>query len=165
MSMRRRIRGRRETAELNITAFMNLMVVLVPFLLITAVFSRITILELNLPSANSAPAEQQQKQSLDLTVIVRQDQLQVFASNALLKSFPKENDNYAFGELNTLLKKVKQRQPDTLDARILLESDVPYEALVSTMDAVRVGIDDGTASELFPVISIGDAQPATRTAQ
>ena len=36
------------------TTFMNLMVVLVPFLLITAVFSRITIVELDLPSAQSA---------------------------------------------------------------------------------------------------------------
>ena len=40
---------RKETAEMNITAFMNLMVILVPFLLITAVFSRLTILQLNLP--------------------------------------------------------------------------------------------------------------------
>ncbi|NIO40724.1 MAG: biopolymer transporter ExbD, partial [Burkholderiales bacterium] len=36
-------------AELDITAFMNLMVVLVPFLLITAVFSRMTVLDLTLP--------------------------------------------------------------------------------------------------------------------
>ena len=46
--------------ELNITAFMNLMVILVPFLLITAVFSRITVLELNLPALN-AKSEQQEK--------------------------------------------------------------------------------------------------------
>jgi biopolymer transport protein ExbD len=42
-------RHNHDTAELNITAFMNLMVILVPFLLITAVFSRLAILELNLP--------------------------------------------------------------------------------------------------------------------
>ena len=48
---------RHEEAELNITAFMNLMVVLVPFLLITAVFSRLTILELNLPSSSEATPE------------------------------------------------------------------------------------------------------------
>ena len=44
-----RRKGRRstneDTAELNITAFLNLMVILVPFLLITAVFSRLAILE------------------------------------------------------------------------------------------------------------------------
>jgi len=42
--LRSRRGGRRQnddTAELNITAFMNLMVILVPFLLITAVFSRL----------------------------------------------------------------------------------------------------------------------------
>ena len=48
--MSRRIQRRKHpAAELNITAFMNLMVVLVPFLLMTAVFSHITILDLNLP--------------------------------------------------------------------------------------------------------------------
>ena len=35
------------------TTFMNLMVVLVPFLLITAVISQIKIVELDLPSAKS----------------------------------------------------------------------------------------------------------------
>ena len=50
--MKRRWRKKHlgQPAEVNITAFMNLMVILVPFLLITAVFSRITILELSLPT-------------------------------------------------------------------------------------------------------------------
>lgn len=48
MRLRRRQRHA-EVVELNITAFMNLMVILVPFLLITTVFSRMAILELNLP--------------------------------------------------------------------------------------------------------------------
>ncbi|MFC6978348.1 ExbD/TolR family protein [Microbulbifer taiwanensis] len=49
--MRRRRQGRnKEAPELDITAFLNLMVVLVPFLLVSAVFSRVTILELNMPS-------------------------------------------------------------------------------------------------------------------
>lgn len=34
----------KETPELDVTTFLNLMVVLIPFLLITAVFSRITIM-------------------------------------------------------------------------------------------------------------------------
>ena len=40
-----------ETPELNITSFLNLMVVLIPFLLISAVFSRITIMELSVPTS------------------------------------------------------------------------------------------------------------------
>jgi biopolymer transport protein ExbD len=49
-------RHNHDTAELNITAFMNLMVILVPFLLITAVFSRLAILELNLPGRGRGSA-------------------------------------------------------------------------------------------------------------
>ena len=40
-----------DTPELDMTTFLNLMVVLVPFLLIGAVFSRMTIVELDLPSS------------------------------------------------------------------------------------------------------------------
>jgi biopolymer transport protein ExbD len=49
-SRRLRTRRSKDPADLDITAFMNLMVVLVPFLLITAVFSRLAVLELNLPA-------------------------------------------------------------------------------------------------------------------
>ena len=44
------------TYDIDVTTFLNLMVVLIPFLLITAVFSRMTIVELNLPSAAGGAA-------------------------------------------------------------------------------------------------------------
>jgi len=64
-----------DAAELNITAFMNLMVILVPFLLITAVFSRLTILELNLPGSSSEPADPQEL-TFQLEVTVRKGQIE-----------------------------------------------------------------------------------------
>ena len=75
--MRRRLRRKHvhEPPEINITAFMNLMVILVPFLLITAVFSRITILELNLPAYSEQSA--QSPAQFQLEVIVRQDTIDV----------------------------------------------------------------------------------------
>ncbi len=59
----------KEAPELNITTFLNLMVVLVPFLLITAVFSRITILELNLPTG-AGDASKINKPKMTVEVIV-----------------------------------------------------------------------------------------------
>jgi biopolymer transport protein ExbD len=56
-------RRHKEPAELDMTTFLNLMVVLVPFLLITAVFSRITIVELSLPSSSSAARAQRSPRS------------------------------------------------------------------------------------------------------
>ena len=90
--IRRRRGGRRrntDTAELNITAFMNLMVVLVPFLLITAVFSRLAILELNLPGSSSETTDLQDP-AFQLEIIVREGKIEVGDRNqGLLGVYPK----------------------------------------------------------------------------
>ena len=53
-------RTKQPAYEIDVTTFLNLMVVLIPFLLITAVFSQLTIVELNLPSAAGGPASDQE---------------------------------------------------------------------------------------------------------
>ena len=63
------------TYEIDVTTFLNLMVVLVPFLLITAVFSRLTIVELNLPSAAGGPAND--ADNFRVEVIVREAGMEI----------------------------------------------------------------------------------------
>lgn len=163
--MRNRRRGGRrrdaETAELNITAFMNLMVILVPFLLITAVFSRLAILELNLPGASSEPADAQEL-VFQLEVIVRKDGIEVGDRNVgALGKYPVGIDGYDFDALSEKLAQLKASYPEKTDAAILLEADIPYDTLVQVMDRVRVAesiVDDSIVrTDLFPDISIGDA--------
>jgi biopolymer transport protein ExbD len=152
---------RHEEAELNITAFMNLMVVLVPFLLITAVFSRLTILELNLPSSTEATPET--AQVLNLEIVVREGALDVADRGTgrlrLIPNTPEGPDLAALARF--LAEEVKPRFPDATSATLLLEPDVAYDTLVQVMDAVRVTttVADGrqVQAELFPDISIGDA--------
>ena len=150
-----------DTAELNITAFMNLMVILVPFLLITAVFSRLAVLELNLPGSSNEPADPQEL-VFQLEVTVRQDAIEVGDRNVgALGVYPKNADGYDYDALSTKLSDIKERYPDKTDAAILLEADIPYDTLVQVMDRVRVAeiIEDENIvrSDLFPDISIGDA--------
>ena len=162
--MLRRRRGSRrnvETADLNITAFMNLMVILVPFLLITAVFSRLAVLELNLPGSSNEPADPQE-QVFQLEVVVRQDKIEVGDRNqGMLGVYPSSADGYDYGALGDKLVELKDRYPKKTDAAILLEQDIAYETLVRVMDTVRIAeaIEDDSIvrSELFPDISIGDA--------
>ena len=163
--IRSRQGGRRnvETAELNITAFMNLMVILVPFLLITAVFSRLAILELNLPGSSNEPVEPQE-QTFQLEVIVRADKIEIGDRNqGLLGIYPNTGDGYDYEALSTKLSELKDRYPSKTDAAILLEQDIAYDTLVQVMDRVRVEeeVDEDAESivrnDLFPDISIGDA--------
>ena len=162
--IRSRKGGRRiiETTELNITAFMNLMVILVPFLLITAVFSRLAILELNLPASSSEPADPQDELVFQLEVIVRADKIEVGDRNVgALGVYPNNRDGYDYESLSNKLSEIKDRYPEKTDASILLESDIPYDTLVQVMDRVRlaeiVEEDDIVRKDLFPDISIGDA--------
>ena len=163
MLNRRSRRGHhnQETAELNITAFMNLMVILVPFLLITAVFSRLAIIELNLPGSSTEPADQQEL-TFQLEVIVRSSQIEVGDRNiGALGIYPNKDDSYDYDALSTKLRELKDNYPEKTDASILLESEIPYDTLVQVMDRVRVGesIEDESIvrKDLFPDISIGDA--------
>ena len=162
--IRSRRGGRRrsnETAELNITVFMNLMVILVPFLLITAVFSRLAILELNLPGPSSEPAEQEEL-VFQLEITVRDDKIEVGDRNVgALGVYPAGEDGYDFDALSRKLADIKKSYPDKTDAAILLESDIPYDTVVQVMDRVRVAqtVENGNVvrTDLFPDISIGDA--------
>ena len=163
--IRRRGGGRHhndDTADLNITAFMNLMVILVPFLLITAVFSRLAILELNLPGSSTEPVDPQE-QTFQLEVIVRKGKIEVGDRNqGLLGIYPSnEEGDYDFDALSGKLSELKDKYPDKTDASILLESDIAYDTLVQVMDRVRIEeeIEDESIvhNDLFPDISIGDA--------
>ncbi|MGH8175151.1 MAG: ExbD/TolR family protein [Steroidobacter sp.] len=161
MSSRFGRRGRfREEEEMNITAFMNLMVVLVPFLLITAVFSRMSIIELNLPSG--APPPPDAAQTFELEVVVHKDKIVVAdRGSGPLGTFPQGANGYDYAAVREKLKAIKAQFPDLIAATILLEPDTPYDVVVQTMDTVRTfPAQQGSSvvqAELFPEISVGDA--------
>lgn len=162
--MARKTRYRRtdkEVPEMDITTFLNLMVVLIPFLLITAVFSRVTILELNLPTSSGANSPTKIK--LNIEVIVREKGLEIGNGRRVVARFPNIVDKHDFASLSKHLLEIKKNYPDKTDATVLMEPDIQYELLVHVMDAVRLveleqsesGIFEKVA--LFPDISIGDA--------
>ena len=140
------------------TTFMNLMVVLVPFLLITAVFSRIAIVELDLPSAQSAAPS---TPVFRVEVVVREAGLEIMDGMQVIAAIPKVDDAYDLAQLSEYLVAIKNEYPQKEDASVLLEPDIEYDHLIQVMDVVRsVEMVDGgqaTRADLFTAISIGDA--------
>ena len=161
--MSRRIHRRKHpAAELNITAFMNLMVVLVPFLLMTAVFSHIPILDLNLPPPGAADKQKPKKPPYELRVTIRGNML-VISDNrlGLIKRIPSKGGEHDYARLKQTLKQVKARLPQHSNITILAEQKTSYNDLIRTMDnsrSYRTQVDGvWVFAELFPDISIGDA--------
>ncbi len=141
----------------------DIFTVLVTFLLMTAVFSRTVILQLNMPASQTEFREP--PPGLQIEVMVRKNLLQVADRNTgPLATFPNKEGGYDYEGLTDYLKRVKNKFPEKTDATILLEPDTQYDILVQVMDRVRVfEVTQGMTTvqaELFPDISIGDA-PAT----
>lgn len=154
-------RHKQQPFELDMTTFLNLMVVLVPFLLITAVFSRITIVELQLPSATGGqpPGDP----GFQVEVIVRHEGLEITNGNQVIASIPNVDDEYDLPTLSEYLISLKRDYPDQDHASVLLEPDIPYDYLIQVMDIVRSAELPGETAEepvrvaLFTAISVGEA--------
>jgi biopolymer transport protein ExbD len=160
---RKLLRHHRQPQELLLVPMIDIFTVLVTFLLMTAVFSRTVVLQLNLPAAQTEFREP--PPGLQIEVMVRKDLLQVADRNSgPLATLPNTAAGYNYDGLTEYLKRIKAKFPEKTDATILLESDTPYDTLVQVMDRVRVwetkqGLSTVQA-EMFPDVSIGDA-PAT----
>ncbi len=157
------------------TTFMNLMVVLVPFLLITAVFSRITIVELDMPSSTGGASLEEP--GFRIEVIVRDAGLELTNGRSLIATIPRADDaGYDLETLRQMAISLKRDHPDASDASVLLEPQIEYDHLIQVMDAIRattlaeVNPDAASAATpeggegvepvqvaLFTNISIGDA--------
>jgi hypothetical protein len=152
-----------------VTAFLSLMVILVPFLLVTAVFSRTAILEIQptIGAGEQVPVPD----PLQLQVIVRQAVIEVSyldqSGQTQTRQIDRSTDNQALESLAALAGKLKVRYPQSLEATVLLEPQIPYDVLVQVLDVLRVKPlrhgDADEPAELFPLIALGPV-PASEQA-
>ncbi len=163
MSIRNR-RHKQEVPELDVTAFLNLMVVLIPFLLVSAVFTQITVIELNMPPPSDDPQQQNEdkKEKLDLEIVIRTATIEIHGGKAgLLQRYKMSEGQFDYAEISTYLQKLKTRYAEETTSMILVEPEINYDTLVQVMDTVRLFEmkEDGglIQAELFPDMSIGDA--------
>jgi biopolymer transport protein ExbD len=151
--------------EPDVTTFLNLMVVLVPFLLITAVFSRLTIVELNLPSSSGGSSSVEE--SFRVEVIVRESGIEISNGTAIIATIPNKDDEFDLQTLSGAMISLKQEYPEQDAASVLMEAYIPYDYLIQVMDIVRsvelpVESEDADVQQyelyaLFSEISVGDA--------
>lgn len=164
MAIRRRAKTE---ADLDITSFMNLMIILVPVLLMSMVFSHVSVLDLKLPDLaadNATPDENPENKALE--VVIEPTQFVVnYPAGAPLKTVAKKDGEYDYKLLSDTLQEVKrqlkEKGVEKRDIFILSQQDTDYQTLVSTMDTVRsfkaVVAANVVDAELFPEISLGDA--------
>lgn len=168
----RRHKKLREEAELNVTSFMNLMIVLVPVLLMNMVFSQLAVLDLRLPAGDQPGAVNPEDVTLEVTIrksgfVVSRTYQDETVELAVL---PVKADGLDYQGLSKALQNVKKNAVfvDRSEITLLADPATDYQTLVTVMDTVRVYPTVVAASlvdaVLFPDISLGeaDAQEVTR---
>jgi biopolymer transport protein ExbD len=167
MAMRRLRAHKEEAADLDMTPFISLLVALVPFLLVSVVFSHITVLDLKLPNAGG-PGDGGDAQNEEVELVIRADHLEVnYPRGTLVKTIADDatTAQHDFTTLSSVLQEVKRQLRDkSIDKKsitILSEPNTPYQTIVTAMDTVRsykttiaTSVVNG---ELFPEIAFGDA--------
>jgi biopolymer transport protein ExbD len=125
----------RKPAELLLVPMIDIFTVLVTFLLMTAVFSRITILELDLPSSSNGPTVTEPEFRLE--VILRKEGFELTNGTSVIAAVPKVDGKYDMKALSELAVSLKRDHPDVDDASVLLEPEIAYDDLIQAMDAIR----------------------------
>lgn len=160
--MRRHAKKSQGDAELDITSFMNLMIILVPVLLVSMVFNQVSVLELRLPIEDELKKQELNMDDLSLEVVVRAAGFSVNLGPQSVDVIPKKDGHYDYQRLSQVLQRMKkvlgnQRK----DVAILSEPDIDYQILVSVIDHAKsfktVVAASAVDAVLFPDVSLGDA--------
>jgi biopolymer transport protein TolR len=136
-------------AELNLVPFIDLMSVLITFLLITAVWSQVSMIQIGSSiygkqtAADTPPPPP--KADIPLRVDVKSTGFRIIIGKET-KNIPKLGADYDSKALLVELKKIKDNYSDKTDAVITVDDEVNYEFLILGMDMlIRGG---------FPSISV-----------
>jgi biopolymer transport protein ExbD len=162
MSRRHYYKHKHKEEDIDVTPLLNVMVVLVAFLIFSAVFTRISIQELVLPTQGDGKASPDTPVVI-IEVIVRKNALEISDGKNVTASIPKLGKKYDTQKLSENLMHLKEKYKDKQDVNVLLEPDIDYVSMIQVMDAVKVAEVRKEGQErpqrvlLFPQVSKGDA--------
>ncbi len=163
--MQRHNRMRAGAVQLNLVSMIDVFAVLVFFLLLSASLAadRLATLGLDLPTDSPPKIETTPPKVLTVTVH-RDGKLELADRNGTLTQIPGTTEGRDLKTLADHLLAIKQADPKEETITLLLEPDVPYDALVQVMDTARTApgeaIFENGSHDMFPLISIGDAPTA-----
>lgn len=134
--------GRRSNVDLNLVPFIDLMSVCIIFLLITAVWTQVSMIQLGSSIYSKKTSEEAIKPPPFSEVVLRVDVLpdgfRVLAGT-IVTSIPKLSDgDYDKNGLISQLKKIKEKYPDKVDGVTSVRDNVYYKHLVEAMDAFLI---------------------------
>ncbi|MDX9731379.1 MAG: biopolymer transporter ExbD [Bdellovibrionales bacterium] len=134
--------GRSTNVDMNLVPFIDLMSVLITFLLITAVWSQVSMIQLGSSIYGKKTSDQITPPPPIADIPLRLD-VKDFGFRLVVGqdryTFERKNGEWQVDELGERLAVVRQMYPDKADATITVDNEVPYEKMVMGMDVLLGG--------------------------
>lgn len=131
--------GRGTTIDLNLVPFIDLMSVCIIFLLITAVWTQVSMIQIGSSIYGKKSSDEQvvppPRAEIPFRLDVRNEGYRVVIGQQS-NLIPKINGQYDDKTLVNELKKVKELYPEKTDAIVSVLDDLPYESLIKGMDGL-----------------------------
>lgn len=154
--------------KLDLVPIMNLVTILIPFLLLSAEFVSLSVVDVTVRGARPAIDESVDPPTFALTVAVSDQALTILSTDGALNALGEtsmripcdglcEVSGYPLERLQDALYDAKQLHPDVSAMTLTAGDRIETETLVNVMDAARSHpghVRDGRASELYPAVTL-----------
>ncbi|MBL7688129.1 MAG: biopolymer transporter ExbD [Bdellovibrionaceae bacterium] len=134
--------GRSTNVDVNLVPFIDLMSVLITFLLITAVWTQVSMIQLGSSIYGKKTSDQITPPPPVADIPLRLD-IKDFGFRLIVGqdkfTFEKKNGEWDTTELTERLKVVRQMYPEKSDATITVDNEIPYEKMILGMDVLLAG--------------------------
>ena len=142
-------KGRNSNFELNLVPFIDLMSVLITFLLISAVWTQVSMIQLGAsfaaPQNDDTEVKPPPMEDLVLRLDIKEAGYVLWVGKDIRK-IPMINGLYDKAALLADLSKIKQMYPDKPGLKMAIEDQIAYDHVVNAMD---IGLQAGFAPELL----------------
>ncbi len=133
-----------KSLDLNLIPIMNVFSIIIPFLLMTAVFIKTAIIDLYLPSKFQAviqedkgkKGQQEEEKEKVLILSIAPQGFYLILNDKILKIIPKEEE-YDFEKLEEMLYRIVEKFPQQQSIIIESEDTIIYDHVVQAMDRCR----------------------------
>lgn len=122
--------------ELNLVPYIDLLMTIMTFLIMTAVWTQIAMLEVQNAQSGppDSPPEEQKDPIPPVLVLITENALKIQEEGGESREFPKGSDGFDLTAAKAVFDQLKQARPERVEVKMTAEDGVQYTDIVRVID-------------------------------
>lgn len=123
-------------AAINLVPYIDLLMTIMTFLIMTAVWTQIAMLEVQNAQSGppDTPPEEQKDPIPPVLVLITENSLKIQEEGGEPREFPKGNEGFDLAAAKTVFDQLKQAKPERVEVKMTAEDSVQYTDIIGVID-------------------------------